>query len=276
VKVLNVTRKMLKIVKNPEHGYGSQMNPCLDCRINMFREAGRAMHRMGAAFIFTGEVLGQRPMSQRRDAMKLIDAEAGVAGYVLRPLSAKLLPPTEPEKSGIVDREKLLAIAGRSRKPQMALAEQLDLKDYPCPAGGCLLTDPGFAHRLRELLEHDPDARLNDVQLLTAGRHFRLGSAVKLVVGRDEKDNAKVRALARPGDVLIEASDIVGPTALLRGEADEADIQRACELVLLYAKAPAGERHNCTVTVFPDGPERTVDREPAEAGAAAAVIGVHI
>ncbi|MDP6380940.1 MAG: hypothetical protein QF662_06310 [Phycisphaerae bacterium] len=273
VEVFNVTREMLEIVKRPKHGYGSQMNPCLDCRIHMFRQAGELMQKMGAAFIFTGEVLGQRPMSQRRDAMRLIDAEAGVAGYVLRPLSAKLLEPTEAEKSGIVDREKLLSIAGRSRKPQMAMAEEFDLKDYPCPAGGCLLTDPGFAHRLRELLDHDADAPLRDVQLLTIGRHLRLGSKTKLIIGRNEEENEKVKALASAGDLLIEPQDIPGPTALLHGPTNDADTHRACSLVLRYTKAESDRQHGCVVKCVPDGPELLVAAAPAEAEDAA-VIGI--
>jgi tRNA U34 2-thiouridine synthase MnmA/TrmU len=148
LKVLNVSEAYLPVVKNPKHGYGSNMNPCIDCRIFMLKKAKAYMEEIGASFIVTGEVLGERPMSQRRDSMRLIEKEAGLDGLILRPLSAKLLPASIPEKEDWVDREKLLKIQGRSRKPQIHLADHYGIRDYPCPAGGCLLTDPVFPLRL--------------------------------------------------------------------------------------------------------------------------------
>ncbi|OHB94030.1 MAG: hypothetical protein A2Z58_02365, partial [Planctomycetes bacterium RIFCSPHIGHO2_12_42_15] len=173
IKVINTTERFLELVKKPKFGYGKNMNPCIDCRINIFRIAGEYMREIGADFIITGEVLGQRPMSQRKEAMKIIDKEANLTGLVLRPLCAKHMEPTIPEKLGIVDREQLLQIRGRSRKNQIQLADVFQIKDYPCSAGGCLLTDPEFAHRMRDLV-NTCDANVNDVNLLKVGRHFRL------------------------------------------------------------------------------------------------------
>ena len=166
LKVFNVSEEYLSVVKHPKHGYGRNMNPCIDCRIFMLMKTKTYMAESGASFIVTGEVLGQRPMSQRKDAMRLIEKEAGLEGLILRPLSAKVLQVTIPEKEGWVDREKLLRIQGRSRKPQIELAENYGIHDYPCPAGGCLLTDPGFAKRMKDLMVNRPDFSLNDVHLL--------------------------------------------------------------------------------------------------------------
>src|SRR6266498_5555079 len=188
VKLSHLGDKFIELVKNPKHGYGRNMNPCIDCRILMLSEAKELMEITGADFVITGEVLGQRPMSQQRNTLAMIDKEAGVKGYVLRPLSAKLMDVTIPEKEGLVDREKLYAFNGRSRKPQIALAEEFGLTDYPAPAGGCLLTEPNYSHRLRELLRHNPDPSLSELHLLRVGRHFRLSPACKAIVGRDEKE----------------------------------------------------------------------------------------
>jgi len=246
VKVVNSTREFLEIVKNPKHGYGKNLNPCIDCRIHMFKEAGRLMKESGASFIITGEVLGQRPMSQHKAAMSLIDRRSGLTGYVLRPLCARHLEPTVPETTGLVDREKLLAIRGRSRKPQMELAEVFGLRDYPCPAGGCLLTDPQFAHRMRDALEHG-DPTVNDVHLLKIGRHFRLDDRTKAIVGRDESDNTKIETFARAGDKLLDCTDVPGPTTLLRGDPTEANVQTAAGLTVRYGKREGANGTEVTV-----------------------------
>ncbi len=236
ITVLNTDDEMLELVKHPKHGVGKNMNPCVDCRIFLLRKASEKVRENGADFIVTGEVLGQRPMSQRKYAMALIEREAGVEGRVVRPLCAKLLEPTIPEKDRLVDREKLLAIRGRSRKEQMALAEKLGITEYPSPAGGCLLTDPGFSRRLAELMEHcDPD--VNDTELLKLGRHFRLDDRTKAVVGRDEGENCEIEGLAREGDLLLDAADVMGPTTLLRGEASESNVAIAARLTVKYGKA---------------------------------------
>ncbi len=236
LRVFNVSEEYLSVVKHPKHGYGSNMNPCIDCRIFMLKKTKAYMAKSGAAFIVTGEVLGQRPMSQRKDAMRLIEKDAELEGLILRPLSAKVLQVTIPEKEGWVDREKLLRIQGRSRKPQIELAEHYGLRDYPCPAGGCLLTDPGFARRIKDLMANHPDFSLNDVHLLKMGRHFRFSHGVKLVVGRNEEDNQKIQTFAREQDILLKVSGFPGPLSLLRGESEEEDVKRAAAITAYYSK----------------------------------------
>ncbi len=237
LKVFNVSEEYLEVIKFPKHGYGSNMNPCIDCRIFMLKKAKAYMERSGASFIVTGEVLGQRPMSQRREAMKLIERESGLEGLILRPLSAKFLPPTIPEIEGWVDREKLLDIQGRSRKPQMQLAEQFGIRDYPCPAGGCLLTDPGFSKRLKDLMTHHPDFTINDVHLLKVGRHFRLSPDVKLIVGRRQDENQKIKTFARKEDILLKVNKIPGPLSLLRGRFKGDEVEKAASITARYCKA---------------------------------------
>lgn len=237
LKVFNVSEEYLEVIKFPKHGYGSNMNPCIDCRIFMLKKAKAYMERSGASFIVTGEVLGQRPMSQRREAMKLIERESGLEGLILRPLSAKFLPPTIPEIEGWVDREKLLDIQGRSRKPQMQLAEQFGIRDYPCPAGGCLLTDPGFSKRLKDLMTHHPDFTINDVHLLKIGRHFRLSPDVKLIVGRRQDENQKIKTFARKEDILLKVNKIPGPLSLLRGRFKGDEVEKAASITARYCKA---------------------------------------
>jgi tRNA U34 2-thiouridine synthase MnmA/TrmU len=237
LKVFNVSEEYLSVVKHPNHGYGRNMNPCIDCRIFMLKKAKAYMEKSGTAFIVTGEVLGQRPMSQRKDAMRLIEKEAGLEGLILRPLSAHVLPITIPEKEGWVDRKQLLHFQGRSRKPQIELAEHYGIHDYPCPAGGCLLTDPGFAKRMKDLMLHQPDFSLNDVHLLKMGRHFRFSDKVKLVVGRNEEENRKIETFAQEKDILLKVSNFPGPVSLLRGRLGGGDIEKAAAVTAHYSKA---------------------------------------
>ncbi|HET6515304.1 MAG TPA: 7-cyano-7-deazaguanine synthase [Thermodesulfovibrionales bacterium] len=237
VKLSHLADQFVEIVKNPVFGHGKNMNPCIDCRILMLREARDLMEMTGAHFVVTGEVVGQRPMSQRRDTLNMIDREAGLKGSVLRPLSAKLLAVTAPEKEGLVKREMLYGFSGRSRKPQMALAEELGLTDYPAPAGGCLLTEPNYSYRLRELLGHTPNPSLNDLHLLRVGRHFRLSQTCKTIVGRDEKENAAIESYAGNEDYLLRVEGSGSPTVLLSGE-DSADfISLAASLCARYSDA---------------------------------------
>ncbi|MEI9478455.1 MAG: hypothetical protein WCO26_18050 [Deltaproteobacteria bacterium] len=242
LKVFNTSAEFLDTVKHPKHGYGSNMNPCIDCRIFMLKKAKAYMEESGASFLITGEVLGQRPMSQRRDAMRLTEKEAGLEGLILRPLSAKFLPVTIPEKEGWVDREKLLKLHGRSRKPQIELAAYFGIRDYPCPAGGCLLTDPGFAGRLRDLMKYKLDFSLNDVHLLKMGRHFRFSPELKLVVGRSEEENQKIQTFAHGEDILLNLARSPGPLSLLRGEAGEDEIRRASAITVRYSKVKDSEK----------------------------------
>lgn len=240
-ETITVTEEIFQAIRNPKHGYGSGMNPCLDCRILMFSRARERMEEIGAAFVFTGEVLGQRPMSQHRRAMEIIDRESGLQGRVLRPLSARLLDSTIPEEEGLVDRERLLAIQGRSRKPQMALAEDYGLIDYPCSAGGCLLTDPGFAQRMRDLMSFRPDFDLNDVNLLKVGRHFRLSHKTKATVGRNEAENYRLQNLAQDGDSLLEVKGCGSPVTLLRGEPCDEEFNLAAAITARYSDAKGDE-----------------------------------
>lgn len=262
LKVFNVSEEYLNVVKYPKHGYGRNMNPCIDCRIFMLKKTKAYMEEVGAAFIVTGEVLGQRPMSQRKDAMRLIEKEGGLEGFILRPLSAKVLPTTIPEKEGWVDREKLLNLSGRSRKPQIELAEHFGIRDYPCPAGGCLLTDPGFAKRIKDLMLHNPDFSLNDVHLLKMGRHFRLSHEVKLVVGRNEEENQKIQTFVQDKDILLKVSGFAGPLSLLRGKPDEGDMEKAASITVHYSKAKDLEKVEVTYRHADEDQRRSLSVSP--------------
>ncbi len=235
VKLCHLADKFIEIVKSPKHGHGKNMNPCIDCRILMLREAKELMGMIGADFVVTGEVLGQRPMSQRRDTLNIIDREAGLKGYVLRPLSARLMAETFPEKEGLVKRELLYGFNGRSRKPQMALAKELGLTDYPAPAGGCLLTEPNFSFRLKELLGCTPDPSLNDLNLLRVGRHFRLSPFCKAIVGRDERENDIIEACADRESFLMSVEGAGSPVVLLTGPDSEQFVNLAASLCARYS-----------------------------------------
>ena len=238
LKPIRFTAAQLAIVRSPAHGYGSQKNPCSDCHMAMRRCAAERMAETGAHFLVTGEVLGQRPMSQRGYALAQIGKETGLGSLILRPLSAKLLPPTIPEEKGWVDRERLLDIHGRSRKPQLALARRYGLTEHSSPAGGCLLTDPGFAARLRDYFGHlggaEPD--LNGLHLLKLGRHFRLDAATRVIVGRVHRENVTIYTFSRPTDLLLTTLDAPGPTTLLRGSLTEDHIRTAAALTARYSK----------------------------------------
>ena len=216
----------LKIVQNPKHGHGTGLNPCLDCRILKIQKAGEYMREIGAKFIFTGEVLGQRPMSQHKRALAIIDRDSGLGGLILRPLSAAKLAPTIPEQEGWVDRDRLLGLSGRSRKPQMALAASKNILDYPCPAGGCLLTDKNFAQRLRDYFTHTPTPSLGDMALLKIGRHFRIDNGDKVIVARDEGECRRMDQLCKEDDHLIKPIDFAGPSVILKGSRIEAAVAK--------------------------------------------------
>ncbi|MEI7898848.1 MAG: hypothetical protein WCK89_01250 [bacterium] len=230
----------LDVVRHPKHGYGVGMNPCIDCRIFMLRKTKAFMDEIGAAFLFTGEVIGQRPMSQHRRAMEIIEKESGLEGKILRPLSAQHLAPTEAEVKGWIDRDKLLGMNGRSRKPQLALAEEYGIRGFACPAGGCLLTDQNFSAKLRDLFAHREKIGMRDIGLLKIGRHFRSGES-KIVCGRDEAESDALRQRAGESDLLFEATACMGPVVLLEGKADEAAIRLAAEVAAAYSDGDALE-----------------------------------
>jgi len=260
--IVPLFEEYLEIVKNPKHGYGSNLNPCIDCRILMFKKAKAFMEKIGASFLVTGEVLGQRPMSQRMEALRLIEKESDLEGLVLRPLSAKFLPPTRAEKEGWIDRELLLSIKGRSRKKQYELAKTYRISSFSCPSGGCLLTDPGFSKRLRDLLKHCSDPTLNDIELLKLGRHFRLSFEAKLVVGRNREENEKIRKLCRSGDLLFEVPSFSCPVSIARGSMSEEDILTSARIEARYSDAPKDGSVEVKCSTF-DGKVVTLNVRPA-------------
>lgn len=236
---VDITGDFIKVLRSPAHGYGSNMNPCIDCKILMLKKAKEMMSLAGASFLVTGEVVGQRPMSQMRGMLRHIEKEARVEDLVLRPLSAGLLPETVAEKNGWVDRKKLFSISGRSRKEQLKLALKYGIKDFPQPAGGCLLTDPIYANKIKDLSEHD-ELTSEDISLLRLGRYFRLAGRARLFVGRNENDNQKLFSVKKEADVFFRSlPDIPGPSALGRGEsfADPAILELATRIVARYFSA---------------------------------------
>ncbi len=227
----------LPVLTKPKYGFGSAHNPCVDCHIYMVRKAAAYMKEIGASFVFTGEVLGQRPMSQRRECLGWVEHDAGIPGQLLRPMSAKLLPPTIAEQEGIVDREKLLDISGRSRKRQFALAKELGLGGYSSPGGGCLLTEKLFGERLEDVLKRGCD-NIAATAVLGLGRYFRIDDTAFVILGRDNAENEKLVRYAVPGDVILRPTVFPGPAALLRGGTiDEARLAFVAGLSQFHSKS---------------------------------------
>jgi tRNA-uridine 2-sulfurtransferase len=228
----------LRIVEKPPHGYGKRMNPCLDCRIHKFMLAHEKMVEIGASFLVTGEVIDQRPNSQRKDALDIVERDSGLRGLILRPLSAKHLRPTIPEINGWIDRSKLLDIKGRGRRQQMDLAESYGIKDYPCPGGGCLLTYEEYSLKVKDLIEFDGSLSLKTVHLLRFGRHMRLSPKVKIIIGKDETENAQLKRLATEQDFVLELTDYEGPITLVIGEANGELLNLAAAITAGFSRAP--------------------------------------
>ncbi|WP_456431064.1 thiamine biosynthesis protein [Thermosulfuriphilus sp.] len=239
LEIIDVSEEYLEILKDPRYGYGRNFNPCIDCKIFFLKKALSLLPRYGASFVATGEVLGQRPMSQRGPILRLIEKASGAEGRLLRPLSARRLPETPMEKEGLVDRGQLLALAGRSRKGQMELAERLGIKDYASPAGGCLLTDPILATRLRELFSKRPMS-VDDCLLALVGRHFLLPEGSWLVVGRNKAENERLRSLTRAGDLILRLQGAPGPLGLIR-QARAEDLPLAAGILVRYAPKARGK-----------------------------------
>jgi|WetSurMetagenome_2_1015567.scaffolds.fasta_scaffold00013_35 tRNA-uridine 2-sulfurtransferase len=229
-----------KTLRSPKYGYGSGVNPCIDCRIYMLKKAKEYAEEKGASFIFTGEALGQRPMSQHRRAMEIIERECGLEGRILRPLSAKHLPETEAEKRGWIDRARLLDISGRSRKTQLEMAERMNITNFSCPAGGCLLTDKNFARRLRDFWSHSETMDIKDISILKTGRHFRY-NGIKIVVGRNEAENGTLRRSRYESDIMFFVPDCGSPITLLQGEKNRDAVDMAAMMTVAYSDAPDGE-----------------------------------
>lgn len=240
LQVLDITRPHWAMLRQPRYGYGKGLNPCIDCHALMLHEAGKLMESVNADFLFTGEVLGQRPFSQTRPSLRAVEKASGCLDLILRPLSALLLPETRAEREGLVDRSRLLDISGRSRKRQMALAANFGLNDYPAPAGGCLLTDPIFSRRLKELLAHSPDPDLREIELLKTGRHFRLHPQLKIIIGRNKKENDAIEGLAAEQDLTAHCLGFPGPLVLALGSATAEDEEKTAQLAAAYSDAPEG------------------------------------
>lgn len=239
---IELKEEYLWIIRNPKHGYGKNMNPCIDCRILQLKRAKTLLKKFSASFITTGEVVNERPMSQRKQAIEMIEKEAGVEGLILRPLSAKMLKETLPEKKGIIDRAKLLNIEGRSRKRQMELAEKFGIEKYPTPSGGCLLTYFGFSYKVKDLIDHD-QLNMEQVRLLKLGRHFRLDDKTKLIVGRDEAENERILKIALGRNtIFLNAEEFVGPIAALLNGGSKGNIERAASVLAYYVNRAADTR----------------------------------
>ncbi|MFZ0449823.1 MAG: hypothetical protein WAL98_11335 [Desulfatiglandaceae bacterium] len=235
LKVVDITERHLEMVQSPKYGYGVNMNPCIDCHALMLRIAGEFLEQESADFVISGEVLGQRPMSQNRMSLNRVSTESGLGNLLLRPLSAKHLPVTLPEESGWVNRDLLMDIMGRSRKPQMDLAQKFHILDYPSPAGGCLLTEKAFSRRLSHLFSIRARPRINEIELLKLGRHFRIDTGTKLVVGRNRQENQDIFALAGETEVVMMPVSIPGPTALMTGPMSPAFIELAADITAAYS-----------------------------------------
>jgi tRNA U34 2-thiouridine synthase MnmA/TrmU len=264
--VENITPAYIEMLKNPHCGYGKNMNPCMDCHALMFNLAGGIMNEKGLDFLFSGEVLGQRPMSQTMSSLRYVEKQSGFDGYILRPLSAKRLPVTIPEQQGWVNRDLLLEITGRSRKPQIKLAKEFGISKFPAPAGGCLLTDKGFASRLKDLFEHQDTYAERELYLLRHGRHLRLNHATKIVVGRTEKDNENIKKFYDPDvDAMIKVKQIPGPIVLIPNDGGNEARMLAASICVGYSKAPEITPIDVSVTT-PKGNEtvRVIGVPPKE------------
>ncbi len=254
IKVVHKGLDYLEIVRNPRHGYGKGVNPCVDCRIYLLRKAKEYMLESGADFVITGEVLGQRPMSQRRDTLRVIERESSLEGLLLRPLSAQHFEPTIPEREGWVDREKLLSIKGRSRKELFELADELDVKNYPCPAGGCLLTELSFVPKIKDIFDHSEELSLRDFRLLKIGRHLRIGEHSKVIIGRNEADNNLLETTRLPEEAALTWLGGNTPVGIITGAQGDELNSLAARLLLRYTRAEANE--DCKLEVRINGETR--------------------
>ncbi|PIE56394.1 MAG: thiamine biosynthesis protein [Desulfobulbus propionicus] len=277
VELIDLSRQYIPMLRAPAHGFGKRFNPCIDCKILMLSTARGLMEKYGAAFLFTGEVVGQRPMSQRRDTLRAIERDSGCEGILLRPLSARFLPPTRPEQLGLVDRDRLYGFTGRGRKEQIALAASLGITEYPAPAGGCLLTDVTLGARIAGfhadnfLIEYN-QLSIDDFTLMHVGRQFRLAGGAWLVLGRNARENKRLELLAGPGDALLHVTDRPGPLGILR-RADllgeelfrQQVLSEAASCVIRYAKKIDGLAAPGRIEIrLPEGGIRSIEAEPME------------
>lgn len=237
--VKNKGDEYIEIIKKPRYGYGKNMNPCIDCRIFMLEKTALVMAEEEAGFLITGEVIGQRPMSQKRHTIELIEKRSNLTGLIVRPLSAKLFPPTKAELEGVIDREKLLGISGRSRETQYNLVRLYNLKEYARPGGGCLLTDPIFARKLKNLMECDKAFTPKDIELLTIGRYFRPDNNTMLILGRNKEENERLESFRMAPYILFSPLSFKGPKGILKGTATEVTISMVANIMAFYSKDTA-------------------------------------
>jgi|WetSurMetagenome_2_1015567.scaffolds.fasta_scaffold62579_3 tRNA-uridine 2-sulfurtransferase len=229
----------IDVIRKPKHGYGKNMNPCIDCRIFMLRKTKEVMAKEDASFVITGEVLGQRPLSQRRPAIELIEKESGLESLILRPLSAKHFIPSKPEIEGVIDRKLLLDLAGRGRTAQFNLVEKYKLSEFGDPGGGCLLTDAMYSKRLRDLLAYDKGFSMLDIDLLNTGRHFRISPDTKLILGRNKGENERLHSLWALPYALVYPIDFPGPLGIIKGELEKEIIAIVANIISHYGKYKA-------------------------------------
>ncbi len=255
--VIDFTADEIALIENPPHGFGGAMNPCIDCHAKMIARAGELMVELGYDFVATGEVMNQRPMSQNKQSLGVVEKCSGLKGRLIRPLSAQLLEPTIPEQEGLLDRSKLLNISGRCREPQIALAEKFGLVDYPSPAGGCKLTEKGFGRRLKDLLDHEGLGERRLVELLNIARRFRLPDGTGVILGRDVRENKTLNARVAPSDTLVAPVSVPGPTALLPRVASPADLDLVTQLVCAWSRYDKFDG-DITVKITANGSSREV------------------
>jgi tRNA-specific 2-thiouridylase len=277
VRIVDISDEYLQLLRQPSHGFGKYFNPCIDCKIFMLSRARTMLKELKCSFLITGEVLGQRPMSQRRDTLNVIERDSGNRTILLRPLSAKLMNETEAEREGLIDREKLLDFSGRGRSRQIALAKSYEIVDYPAPAGGCILADPILSRRISyiysgKFVVNQASMNVTDILLLLVGRQFILPGGGWLILGRDEKENLKIDDLREDGDIRLDIEERPGPIALLRrakeiyptNDARDADVSLAAGLVVRYAKKVNNEVCGGTVIVEEDENHHEIAVEPAQ------------
>ena len=264
VRIIDVSEGYFQILRHPRYGYGKNFNPCIDCKIFLFSRARILMEEEKADFLVTGEVLGQRPMSQRRDTLRIVERDSGTEGILLRPLCAKNLAPTRPELEGLVDRQRLLNLRGRNRKPQMKLAGELGIRHYPSPAGGCLLTDPVLAGRFKKFFGQKAVVSTEEVMLLQVGRHFQWADGSHLIVGRREEENEKLIRLRKREDILLQVQGIPGPLGLLRESKGKEILSLAASIVARYSKAKEREDVEVLYGLEADPPSGCLRVKPAQ------------
>ena len=253
--------EFLEMIRDPKFGFGKNANPCIDCRMHRLKRAEKIMESEGASFIATGEVIGQRPMSQRLDCLYKIERGAGLKGILLRPLSAKLLHPTKPEIDGLVNREKLLNISGRSRRRQLEYARTHGLL-HSAPAGGCMLTNVDPARRFLEMVHLNPQFELGDFKLLAYGRHFRISPEFKIAVSRFDSENYALERIAAPGDYSFQMAETTGPLGIGRGCGVFLQLELAASLLARYSRFRNNEE--VKVEIKHNGKSRTVKVKPAD------------